>query len=46
MSPQENIDKIIEALKALSEDERLEVFSQFCHSCGDNNPSCKCWNDE
>lgn len=37
---------IMHHLKDLSEDERVEVFSNFCMHCGSDNPSCQCWNDE
>ena len=35
-----------EALDRLSEEERLEVFCEYCTSCGSKNPTCQCWNDE
>ncbi len=31
---------------ALTDDKRMDVFSDYCCSCGSKNPSCQCWNDE
>lgn len=45
-APNENLDKIVTTLLELSEDERLDVFSNFCKSCGIDDPRCQCWNDE
>ena len=42
MTPQE----IYEALLKLSDQERMEVFSQFCCHCGSDESRCYCWNDE
>ena len=30
----------------LTDDERLEVMSDYCESCGCNDPRCQCWNYE
>ena len=40
------VRNIVDDLLALSEDDRLEVFSNFCHHCGRNDPRCQCWNDD
>lgn len=40
------ISKIVEALKELSPETRLNIFSHFCTYCGDDNPRCRCWDDE
>jgi hypothetical protein len=40
---------IIDMLKLLSNEQRLEVFSHFCAGCGDIQPEgkhCQCRNDE
>jgi hypothetical protein len=37
---------IINMLKSLSDEERLEVFRCFCKYCGCDNPKCQCWNDD
>ena len=42
----EKIDKIIETLRQLTDDERLEIFDNFCRYCGCDDPKCQCWNDE
>jgi hypothetical protein len=34
------------ALRALSDDQRIDLFGQFCKACGCNDPQCQCWNDE
>ena len=36
----------IEWLRKLTPERRLEVFAEFCTHCGDEDPSCQCWNDE
>jgi hypothetical protein len=41
-----NIKRIVDDLKVLSDDDRLEVFSYFCKYCGCDNPACRCWDDE
>jgi Rieske Fe-S protein len=42
---------VIDLLKSMSEDERLQVFNAFCTHCGCVQPAsqlrrCQCWNDE
>lgn len=37
---------LVDELKKLSEEDRLEVFSHFCRFCGSDDPRCQCWNDE
>jgi len=34
------------SLNSLSDDERMDMFSEYCKYCGENNPNCQCWNDE
>lgn len=34
------------AMMRLSDEERLSLFANFCKSCGCEDPSCQCWNDE
>jgi hypothetical protein len=36
----------MEALMKLDPSRRVEVFREFCHSCGSDDPGCQCWNDE
>ena len=43
---QDTINLVKEKLKYLSDEERLDIFSDYCQSCGCNNPQCQCWNDE
>ena len=40
------IRRVVDQILALSEDDRLEVFSHFCHHCGRDDPRCQCWNDD
>ena len=37
---------IIIELNQLKNEERLEIFNQFCKHCGDKDIYCSCWNDE
>jgi len=39
-------EQIIEFMKELTDEERLEIIKSFCDSCGSVDPKCKCWNDE
>jgi hypothetical protein len=33
-------------LKKLSAEQRDELFSEYCRTCGSDKPKCQCWNDE
>ena len=35
-----------DALGALTAEQRLELFGDYCHGCGRDDPTCQCWNDE
>lgn len=35
-----------EILDELNDNQRQELFKQYCPSCGCTDPSCQCWNDE
>jgi hypothetical protein len=37
---------MVEILKSLNEEERMQVFNRFCKHCGSDDPNCQCWNDE
>lgn len=37
---------MVDMMKDLTPDQRMEVFSQFCKHCGSDDPKCQCWNDE
>lgn len=50
---EEALQKIMDILRPLSEDDRAEVLSDvgdyFCPHCGREHPDgrrCQCWNDE
>ena len=30
----------------LTAEQRLALFSNYCTSCGSDDPRCQCWNDE
>lgn len=35
----------IKHLRKLTEEQRLEVFAEFCTYCGGDDPSCSCMRD-
>jgi len=40
------IDALIRMLNILSNDERKEIFSNFCKECGSKSESCYCMRDK
>jgi len=36
----------LDALRALSDDDRSDVMAHFCRGCGREDPRCQCENDE
>jgi hypothetical protein len=40
------IEDAIEMLRGMSEEDRLEVMSNFCRHCGTEHLPCYCSNDE
>lgn len=38
----------IQLLRSMEEDERMQVFAEFCTECGANLPTseCTCWRDD
>jgi hypothetical protein len=46
MTLRDEIKKIKEKLNALSDEERLELFSNYCHGCGTKELPCYCTRDE
>ena len=34
------------ALSNLNDEQRMEVFSDYCTHCGCKDPDCRCWDDE
>ena len=36
----------LDAMKLLTDDERIDVIFKFCRSCGCDDPHCQCWNDD
>jgi hypothetical protein len=45
-SNQRQRDGIKAMLDALTDDERSDLFNEYCSSCGSKDPECQCWNDE
>ena len=41
-----NKEKLLEELNKLTDEERKEIFDNFCTDCGDENPLCQCTNDD
>ncbi len=37
---------IDEILSALTDEQRMQLFSAFCRGCGKKDPRCPCQNDE
>lgn len=33
-------------LERLSDQERVELFGEYCKYCGSEDSGCQCWNDE
>ena len=42
----DSVDSIVAGLKALTDEQRMEIFGNFCTSCGCDDPHCQCWNDK
>lgn len=40
------IEDAIVLLKKMTDEERKEIFNEFCVFCGSTDPRCHCWNDE
>lgn len=40
------VEPLVAALRCIPDDERVEVFAEFCGHCGSDRPGCQCWNDE
>ena len=44
-----NINDLITAKRSLvnlTDEQRMEVFSDYCRYCGCDDPTCRCWDDE
>lgn len=41
-----NSDGLLAALNAMTDEQRLEVFFNFCQQCGSKDSGCQCMNDE
>jgi len=44
------LERVDAMIRAMSEEQRLELFNRYCIYCGDIQPfqgiRCQCWNDE
>jgi hypothetical protein len=38
--------QILAEVSSMTSEERLELFGNFCPSCGSDDPGCQCWNDD
>ena len=34
------------SLVNLTDEQRMEVFSDYCRYCGCDDPTCRCWDDD
>ena len=41
-----NSDGLLAALNAMTDEQRLEVFFNYCQHCGSKDRGCQCMNDE
>lgn len=37
---------LVEQMRQLTDEGRIEIMNQFCKVCGNLNPKCQCWKDE
>ncbi|MBK8184778.1 MAG: hypothetical protein IPK63_18625 [Candidatus Competibacteraceae bacterium] len=40
------VETLVALMQRMTDEERMDVMSEFCRHCGDTNPCCQCWNDE
>lgn len=43
---QQAVDMLVRYMRGLSSERRLEVMDHFCKECGDDDPTCQCWNGD
>lgn len=43
---QQALQELKDKILSLPLEARLNLFKQFCTSCGVDDPGCQCWNDE
>lgn len=43
---QAKIQRAVDMLADLTDEERLQVFTAFCTNCGSGDPDCDCVSDE
>lgn len=39
-------ESVEDRIRALSDEQRVELAATFCRHCGTLDPRCQCWNDE
>jgi hypothetical protein len=40
------LQSAMKSLKSLTNEERMELWRDYCTHCGSDDPKCQCWNDE
>lgn len=40
------LNNVKEMFSKLTDEERMEVISDYCKYCGCNDNGCQCWNDD
>ncbi len=46
MSVEITLEMIRLLVDQLTNEQRLELFGEYCKGCGCDDPDCQCWNDE
>ncbi len=39
-------ERIIDLMREMTDEQRMQIMCEFCTHCGRNEPRCQCWNDE
>lgn len=37
---------VVASVAAMTDEQRMELFANYCTHCGCPDPRCQCWNDE
>lgn len=40
------VGQVVTRLRNMSDEQRKEIFSEFCAFCGNDNPGCNCMRDD
>lgn len=41
-----SVETLIDLMRRMSDDERMDVIMKFCRHCGCDHPECQCGNNE